>query len=174
MNAGTPGGQLAACFVLPIGDSMDGIFEAVKRMAVIHQLGGGTGFSFTEIRPRGDLVRGIPGIAAGPVAFLGVFDAATAAVKQGGRRRGANMGVMRVDHPDILEFVRAKTDASRITNFNLSVGVTDAFMEAASGAKRFDLVNPRDGKVVGSVDARSEPRQPDSSAGCAPGDQPLR
>ena len=155
MNAGTPCGQLAACFVLPIDDSMDGIFEAVKRMAVIHQFGGGTGFSFTGIRPRGDAVGGIPGIAAGPVAFLGVFDAATAAVKQGGRRRGANMGVMRVDHPDILEFVRAKADPGRITNFNLSVGVTDAFMEAASAGKRFDLVNPRDGKVVGSLDARA-------------------
>jgi ribonucleoside-diphosphate reductase alpha chain len=155
MNAGTAGGQLAACFVLPIDDSMDGIFEAVKRMAVIHQLGGGTGFSFSEIRPRGDVVRGIPGVAAGPVAFLGVFDAATAAVKQGGRRRGANMGVMRVDHPDILEFVRAKTDPRRITNFNLSVGVTDAFMVAASGGKRFDLVNPRDGKLVASLDARA-------------------
>jgi len=155
MNAGTPCGQLAACFVLAIDDSMDGIFEAVKRMAVIHQLGGGTGFSFSEIRPRGDAVRGIPGIAAGPVAFLGVFDAATAAVKQGGRRRGANMGVMRVDHPDILEFVRAKMDAGRITNFNLSVGATDAFMEAASGGKRFDLVNPRDGKLVASLDARA-------------------
>jgi ribonucleoside-diphosphate reductase alpha chain len=155
MNAGTACGQLAACFVLPIDDSMDGIFEAVKRMAVIHQLGGGTGFSFTAIRPRGDVVGGIPGIAAGPVAFLGVFDAATAAVKQGGRRRGANMGVMRVDHPDILEFVRAKTDASRITNFNLSVGVTDAFMEAAGAGKPFDLVNPRDRKGVGSLDARA-------------------
>jgi ribonucleoside-diphosphate reductase alpha chain len=155
MNAGTSCGQLAACFVLPIDDSMDGIFEAVKRMAVIHQFGGGTGFSFTGIRPRGDAVGGIPGIAAGPVVFLGVFDAATAAVKQGGRRRGANMGVMRVDHPDILEFVRTKSVAGRITNFNLSVGVTDAFMEAASAGKRFDLVNPRDGKVVGSLDARA-------------------
>jgi ribonucleoside-diphosphate reductase alpha chain len=155
MNAGIPCGQLAACFVLPIDDSMDGIFEAVKRMAVIHQLGGGTGFSFTVIRPRGDAVGGHPGIAAGPVAFLGVFDAATAAVKQGGRRRGANMGVLRVDHPDILEFVRAKTDPGRITNFNLSVGVTDAFMEAAAAGKRFDLVNPRDAKVVGSLDARA-------------------
>jgi ribonucleoside-diphosphate reductase alpha chain len=155
MNAGTPCGQLAACFVLPIDDSMDGIFEAVKRMAVIHQLGGGTGFSFTGIRPRGDLVGGVPGIAAGPVAFLGVFDAATAAVKQGGRRRGANMGVMRVDHPDVLEFVRAKVDPGSITNFNLSVGVTDPFMEAASTGKRFDLVNPRDGRVVGSLDARA-------------------
>ncbi len=154
MNAGTPCGQLAACFVLPIDDSMDAIFEAVKRMAVIHQLGGGTGFSFSSIRPRGDAVRGIPGIAAGPVAFLGVFDAATAAVKQGGRRRGANMGVMRVDHPDILEFVRAKTDASHITNFNLSVGVTDAFMRAVEAGKRFDLRNPRDGMTVGSLDAR--------------------
>jgi len=154
MNAGTSCGQLAACFVLPIDDSMDGIFEAVKRMAVIHQFGGGTGFSFAEIRPKGDLVGGIPGIASGPVAFLGVFDAATAAVKQGGRRRGANMGVMRVDHPDVLEFVRAKVDAGRITNFNLSVGVTDAFMEAASAGKRFDLVNPRDGQVVGSLEAR--------------------
>ncbi len=155
MNAGAARAQLAACFVLPIDDSMDGIFEAVKRMAVIHQFGGGTGFCFTQIRPRGDAVGGIPGIASGPVAFLGVFDAATAAVKQGGRRRGANMGVLRVDHPDILEFVRAKTDPERITNFNLSVGVTDTFMQAVRSGERFDLRNPRDGRVVGSLDARA-------------------
>ena len=153
MNAGTKLGQLAACFVLPVDDSLESIFEAVKRMAVIHQSGGGTGFSFSRLRPAGDAVKTSPGVASGPVSFLGVFDAATSVIKQGGRRRGANMGVMRVDHPDIVEFVRAKSREGQITNFNLSVATTDVFWRAALAGQSFDLVNPRDGKVARSVDA---------------------
>ncbi len=153
MNAGTSRGQLAACFVLPIEDSLESIFEAVKRMAVIHQSGGGTGFSFSRIRPSSDLVQGSPGVASGPLSFLEVFDAATRVIRQGGRRRGANMGVLRVDHPDVLEFVRIKSSPDRITNFNLSVGVSDEFLAAATRGGSFDLVNPRDGKVVRSIDA---------------------
>jgi ribonucleoside-diphosphate reductase alpha chain len=155
MNAGMPLGQLAACFVLPIEDSLESIFEAVKRMAVIHQSGGGTGFSFSRLRPGGDAVKTSPGVASGPVSFLGVFDAATSVIKQGGRRRGANMGVMRVDHPDIFEFVRVKARNDRIANFNLSVAITDAFFRAALAGESFDLVNPRNQKVARSVDAAS-------------------
>jgi ribonucleoside-diphosphate reductase alpha chain len=164
MNAGTPGGQLAACFVLPVQDNLESIFEAAKRMAVIHQSGGGTGFSFSQIRPAGDLVQGSPGVASGPLSFLGVFDAATGVIRQGGRRRGANMGVLRADHPDVLDFVRAKSQPDRITNFNLSVGVTDAFLAAATRGGSFDLVNPRDAKVVRSIDAAA---LLDEIAGCA-------
>ena len=153
MNAGSRQGQLAACFVLPVGDSLESIFEATKRMAVIHQSGGGTGFAFSRLRAAGDAVQGSPGVASGPISFLGVFDATTNVIKQGGRRRGANMGVLRVDHPDILDFVRVKADADRITNFNLSVATTDAFWKAAEAGESFDLVNPRDGKVVRSLDA---------------------
>ena len=154
MNAGTPLGQLSACFVLPIEDSLESIFEAVKRMAVIHQSGGGTGFSFSALRPVGDSVQTSPGVASGPVSFLTVFDAATAVIRQGGRRRGANMGVLRVDHPDVFEFAAAKTDPDRIANFNLSVAATDAFFEAVVDGKDFDLRNPRDGRVARSVPAR--------------------
>ena len=164
MNAGTASGQLSACFVLPVADTLESIFEAAKRMAVIHQSGGGTGFSFSRIRPAGDLVQGSPGVASGPLAFLGVFDAATGVVRQGGRRRGANMGVLRVDHPDVLAFVHSKSRADRITTCNLSVGVTDAFLAAAIRGGSHDLVNPRDGKVVRSVDASA---LLDEIAGCA-------
>ena len=153
MNAGAEGGQLAGCFVLPIGDSLEEIFEAVKRMAVIHQSGGGTGFSFSRLRPVGDPVKKNHGVASGPVSFLEVFDAATGVIRQGGRRRGANMGVLRIDHPDVIEFIRAKVGAGRISNFNLSVGTTDAFWRAALAGESFDLINPRDGKVVDSVRA---------------------